>query len=101
MTQGQIGYMMETALERSLAEAGLERNFLTVITMVEVDADDPLFQNPTKPIGPFYTDEEAAKKSYAMVTHRQGDAAGDRLSACRSGSSATARSSSSSTWTGS
>ena len=72
MTQGQIGYMMETALERSLAEAGLERNFLTVITMVEVDARDPLFENPTKPIGPFYTDEEAAQKTYTMVRTDKG-----------------------------
>lgn len=72
MTQGQIGYMMETALERSLAEAGLDRNFLTVITMVEVAEDDPLFQNPTKPIGPFYTDEEAAKKPYTMVVTDKG-----------------------------
>jgi carbamate kinase len=72
MTQGQIGYMMEAALERSLAEAGLERNFLTVITMVEVDANDPLFQNPTKPIGPFYTDEEAEQKSYPMVRTDKG-----------------------------
>lgn len=72
MTQGQIGYMMETALERSLAEAGLDRNFLTVITMVEVDANDPLFQNPTKPIGPFYTEEEAAKKPYTMVVTDKG-----------------------------
>ena len=72
MTQGQIGYMMETALERALAEAGLERKFLTVITMVEVDANDPLFQNPTKPIGPFYTDEEAADKTYTMVRTDKG-----------------------------
>ena len=72
MTQGQIGYMMETALERSLAEAGLDRNFLTVITMVEVDANDPLFQNPTKPIGPFYTEEEAASKPYTMVVTDKG-----------------------------
>jgi carbamate kinase len=72
MTQGQIGYMMETALERSLAEARLDRNFLTVITMVEVDPDDPLFQNPTKPIGPFYSDEEAAGKPYPMVRTDKG-----------------------------
>jgi hypothetical protein len=64
--------MMEAALERSLAEAGLDRNFLTVITMVEVDADDPLFQNPTKPIGPFYTDEDAAQKTYTMVRTDKG-----------------------------
>ena len=57
MTQGQIGYMIEAALERTLAEAGLERRFLTVITMVEVDENDPLFQNPTKPIGIVAYDE--------------------------------------------
>lgn len=72
MTQGQIGYMIEAALERTLAEAGLERRFLTVITMVEVDENDPLFQNPTKPIGPFYTEEEAAQKPYRMVVTDKG-----------------------------
>jgi carbamate kinase len=72
MTQGQIGYFIEQALERKLAEAGLDRKFLTVLTMVEVDAADPLFQNPTKPIGPFYTDEEAATKPYQMVTTDKG-----------------------------
>ena len=72
MTQGQIGYMIEAALERTLAEAGLERRFLTVITMVEVDENDPLFQNPTKPIGPFYTEAEAAQKPYRMVVTDKG-----------------------------
>jgi carbamate kinase len=72
MTQGQIGYMIETVLERTLLDAGLHHNVLTVITMVEVDPADPLFQNPTKPIGPFYTDEEAAGKPYAMVRTDKG-----------------------------
>ncbi len=72
MTQGQIGYMIESALERDLAEAGLDRNFLTVITMVEVDESDPLFQNPTKPIGPFYTEKEAANKPYTTVVTDKG-----------------------------
>jgi carbamate kinase len=72
MTQGQIGYMIEAALERELAAAGLDRNFLTVITMVQVGEDDPLFQNPTKPIGPFYTEEEAATKPYTMVVTDKG-----------------------------
>ncbi|MGZ4357135.1 MAG: carbamate kinase [Gaiellaceae bacterium] len=72
MTQGAIGYMIEQTLERTLAEAGLDRDFLTVMTMVEVDANDPLFQNPTKPIGPFYTEEEAAKKPYQMVVTDKG-----------------------------
>jgi carbamate kinase len=72
MTQGQIGYFIESALERTLSEAGIERNFLTVITMVEVDENDPLFQNPTKPIGPFYTEEEAKGKPYNLVQTDKG-----------------------------
>ena len=72
MTQGQIGYMIESALERTLAEAGLDRNFLTVITMVEVDENDPLFRNPSKPIGPFYTKEQAAVRPYTMVLTDKG-----------------------------
>jgi carbamate kinase len=72
MTQGQIGYMIESALERTLAEADLKRNFLTVITMVEVDENDPLFKNPSKPIGPFYTEEQAAGLPYKMVLTDKG-----------------------------
>jgi carbamate kinase len=72
MTQGQIGYMMETVLERILNERGIENNFITVITMTEVDADDPLLQNPTKPIGPFYTEEDAKDKPFEMVKTDKG-----------------------------
>jgi carbamate kinase len=70
MTQGQIGYFVEHALERELAEAGLDRNFLTVITWVEVDPDDPLFDNPTKPIGPVYSGQAAAKAHPAVRTDK-------------------------------
>ena len=72
MTQGQIGYMMEQTLEHALADMGLDKNFITVITMTEVDENDPLFQNPTKPIGPFYTEEEAAGKPYRLVKTDKG-----------------------------
>lgn len=72
MTQGQIGYMIEATLERILAERGLDYNFLTVMTMTEVDANDPLFQNPTKPIGPFYSEEEAKGKPHRMVLTDKG-----------------------------
>ncbi len=72
MTQGQIGYMIEQVLDRTLGEAGIDRKFLTVITMTEVDENDPLFQNPTKPIGPFYTEKEAAGKPYRMVVTDKG-----------------------------
>ncbi|KKL69452.1 hypothetical protein LCGC14_2114830, partial [marine sediment metagenome] len=60
-TQGQIGYMIESSLETALMESGInsEQYFATLITYVVVDENDPAFQQPTKPIGPFYTEEEA------------------------------------------
>jgi carbamate kinase len=72
MTQGQIGYMIESSLDTALSEAGLDRHFITVLTFTEVDANDPLFQNPTKPIGPFYSEAEAAKRPYRMVKTDKG-----------------------------
>ena len=69
MTQGQIGYMLESSLDDALMEIGVngEQQFVTLITYVVVDKDDPGFQNPTKPIGPFYTAEEAANLTYNLV----------------------------------
>ncbi len=55
-TEGMIGYMIEQELGNLLP---VERPFATILTMVEVDRDDPAFQNPTKPIGPVYTEDEA------------------------------------------
>jgi carbamate kinase len=67
MTQGQIGYMIESTLDTALMERGIEDQLLaTLITYVVVDENDPLFKNPTKPIGPFYTKEEAADLPYVM-----------------------------------
>lgn len=56
-TQGQIGYMIESTLDEELMRIGLdeEKLFLTVLTYVKVDAEDPAFMNPTKPIGPAYS----------------------------------------------
>jgi carbamate kinase len=59
MTQGQIGYMMQQTLNNLLAGDGKE--VATVVTQVIVGADDPDFQDPTKPVGPFY-DESTAKR---------------------------------------
>ena len=69
MTQGQIGYMLESSLDDALMEIGIngEQQFVTLISYVVVDENDPGFQNPTKPIGPFYTAEEAAKLTYNLV----------------------------------
>ena len=55
MTQGQIGYMIQQTLANQLKDAGIHRNVVTLITQVIVDKEDPGFQNPTKPIGPFYS----------------------------------------------
>ena len=74
MTQGQIGYMLESSLDTALMEIGIEeeQQFLTMITYVVVDENDPAFENPTKPIGPFYTEEEASRLSYNMVKTDKG-----------------------------
>ncbi|CDZ99726.1 Carbamate kinase 1 [Jeotgalicoccus saudimassiliensis] len=58
-SQGMIGYMMESALKNRLNEGGDKTNVVTLLTMVEVDKDDKAFENPTKPVGVFFTEEEA------------------------------------------
>ena len=55
-TQGMIGYMIEQELGNILP---IEVPIASILTMVEVDPDDPAFDNPTKPIGPVYSKEEA------------------------------------------
>jgi carbamate kinase len=57
-TEGMIGYIIEQELGNQLPT---DRPLATLLTMVEVDGDDPAFDNPTKPIGPVYTAEEAEK----------------------------------------
>lgn len=58
-TQGQIGYMIEMGLEKVMVKEGIDRNVVTFVTQVLVDKDDPMFKNPTKPVGPYYTREQA------------------------------------------
>ena len=61
MTQGMIGYWIQKALKEELSKNGISKNTTTIITQVEVSKDDQAFKNPTKPIGPFYSEEEAQK----------------------------------------
>ena len=61
MSQGYIGYHLQQAMEAEFVTRGMRRKVVTVVSQVEVDPDDPAFQNPTKPIGSFY-DETMAKK---------------------------------------
>ena len=58
-TQGSIAYLIESGLERVLRRAGISRRIVSLVTRVEVGADDPGFANPTKPVGPYYTKAEA------------------------------------------
>lgn len=61
MTQGMIGYWIQKALQEELSKNKISKNATTIITQVEVSKEDPAFQNPTKPIGPFYSENEAQK----------------------------------------
>jgi len=53
-TQGAIAYLIESGMDRVLARHGLDRQVVSLVTRVEVEASDPAFQNPTKPVGPYY-----------------------------------------------
>jgi carbamate kinase len=61
-TQGEIGYILQQALQLELHKAGIRKSVTTVLTQVVVHADDPAFQKPTKPIGPFYSQTVAEEK---------------------------------------
>ncbi len=70
MSQGYIGYHLQQALRYSLASRGLNIPVVSLVTQMIVEKADPAFQNPTKPIGGFYTEAEAKElentKGYAM-----------------------------------
>ena len=59
MSQGYIGYDLQNSLREELLNRGMNKPVSTVLTQVEVDANDPAFQHPTKPIGTFMTEAEA------------------------------------------
>ena len=71
MSQGYIGYHLQNAIQNELAARGLSTPVGTLVTQVLVDEADPAFQKPSKPVGAFYSKEEAAKlaaeKGYTMV----------------------------------
>lgn len=72
MSQGYIGYQLQQALQDELERNKIKKDCITVITQVLVDANDPAFKNPTKPIGAFYTEEEAnqlaKERGYTFAT---------------------------------
>jgi carbamate kinase len=70
MSQGYIGYHIQQGLREALAKRDINTPVVTLVTQVVVDKNDPAFNNPTKPIGAFYSEEEArkleAEKGYVM-----------------------------------
>ena len=70
MSQGYIGFHIQNAIYNALKEEGINRNVVTLVSQVLVDKDDPMFKNPTKPVGAFYSEEDAKKladsKGYTM-----------------------------------
>ena len=64
MSQGYIGYHLQNALKNEFLKHNIQKEVVTVITQVVVDENDPAFLDPTKPIGAFYTLEEAKKKPF-------------------------------------
>ncbi|HYB01652.1 MAG TPA: carbamate kinase [Ktedonobacteraceae bacterium] len=70
-TQGAIGYMIQQALYNEFLRRDIQRYAVTVVTQTVVDRDDPAMQNPSKPIGSFYQEEEArskmSKEGWVMV----------------------------------
>lgn len=71
MSQGYIGYHLQQSLQNELHQRGMEKDVVTTVTQVAVDPSDPAFENPTKPVGDFYTKEQAAQieqeKGYTFV----------------------------------
>ncbi|MRR07182.1 MAG: carbamate kinase [Deltaproteobacteria bacterium] len=66
-TQGQIGYLIESTLDSELMKSGIgDKSLVSLISYVVVDEKDPAFRNPTKPIGPVYTEEEAKSVSFPV-----------------------------------
>ena len=61
MSQGYIGFHLQNALREELLSRGIDRPVATIVTQVVVDKNDPAFEDPTKPIGKFFSKEEAEK----------------------------------------
>jgi len=74
-SEGLIGYMVQQCLSNALKKAGVNRSVATLVTQVLVNEDDPSFKNPTKPIGPSYSEnelDELADEGYRFKKMREG-----------------------------
>ena len=71
LSQGYIGFHLQNALQDAFRKRGIRRDVVTLLTQVEVDPADPAFQNPTKPVGAFYSAEEAKRQEAAGYTMKE------------------------------
>lgn len=74
-SEGLIGYMIQQCLSNALKKTDVEKSVVTLITQVLVDEDDPSFSNPTKPIGPYYDENEVIevlKEGYQIMRQPDG-----------------------------
>lgn len=62
MSQGSIGYWLQTELYNALASAGMKKPVVSIVSQILVDPNDPAFSDPVKPIGPFYSSQEEAEE---------------------------------------
>jgi carbamate kinase len=71
MTEGSMGFMLERSITNELRRHSIDKEVITLVTQVLVDRDDPAFDNPTKPVGPFYTkyraQQLAREKKWTVV----------------------------------
>lgn len=67
MSQGYIGFHIQNAIDNELKKQGVKRNVSTIVSQVLVDKNDPLFKSPSKPVGAFYSEEEAK-----LITEKMG-----------------------------
>jgi len=74
-SQGLIGYMIQQCLLNALRKEGINKDVVTIVTQVLVDDKDPAFENPTKPIGPYFNEDQALKllkDGYQMTKQKNG-----------------------------
>lgn len=73
-TQGQIGYMIESTLDNEFMRQGIDedQHIVTLLSYVVVDEHDPAFSAPTKPIGPYFSEEAAARLPYPTIKTAKG-----------------------------
>lgn len=71
LSQGYIGYDLQNALREALLSRQIPKPVATLITQVEVDANDPAFLNPTKPIGSFFSEQDAARLTRQGYTMKE------------------------------